>query len=229
MNDKQDKGLHAAIATICAGWWCDLNNLDLNPGAAKRAGGLDRGAIAELRRIGTVDGEHGEHVDVALAASCTHFMILHQRLRGCLLARDAGWATHFARTSDFDEAVAVVASTLARIRNDKGDFAPSNRVAVMLGREKGRDDDAKLMAEARFKRLMRTSDWPGLLDQGRRIVALIKTDVPVGDLGASLLLWNIGPRVKRDWAFAYYGATYEQDGSEGDAPTDASATSSPNI
>ena len=113
------------------------------------------------------------------------------------------------------------------------DTRPDQTTAYRLGRGKDGDpvsDDnpARLMAEARFKRLIRTRDWPGLLDQGRRIVALLGRDAPVADLGASLLLWNAGPRTIRDWSFAYYGVAFagrDPDASDPDDADDTAASS----
>ena len=100
--------------------------------------------------------------------------------------------------------IALVAAVLTRVRSGgKEGAAPT---AARLGEKKDRSDEAsRLMAEARFKHLIRAGSDAELLDHGRRIVALLGRDAPVGHLGASLLLW--GPSVVRQWAFDYYGAS----------------------
>lgn len=193
--------LDAAIGAICLDWWAALADSDLKTG--KDGPNPHRAALAEMRRITTTDNNEIEQIEVSAAIGHRGFpayLDLHRRLTG-LLAKwnDSNRFDRFAKSMDFDDAVAVVAATLARVREHrKGD------VAKLLGAKTR--DEAPLMAEARFKRLIRTATAPDLLDQGRRIVMLLGRSAPVDDLGASLLLWNIDPYAKRRWSFAYYNA-----------------------
>jgi CRISPR type I-E-associated protein CasB/Cse2 len=98
---------------------------------------------------------------------------------------------------EWDERLVVAAVTLAHVRAD----APGRLAAQLLS---GAEPDHKLMSEARFLRLMRARTPAELLDEGRRIAALLKSGAPVGDLGASLLLWLDDPHRRRIWAQAYY-------------------------
>jgi CRISPR type I-E-associated protein CasB/Cse2 len=200
------------IGEICRDWWAELAAIDPSTGE-ERIGGAppDRRQLADLRRISSETWEHGEHIDVAVAAGIGAYCTLSNRLRGCLLARQLDWTRRIVEQEAFAEAVAVVASTLARVRRDTD---PKTAVARRLGLDKNGktvsgDEGRRVMAEARFKRLIRTRDWPDLLDQGRRIVQLLDRDVSVADLGSSLLLWNAGPHVVRHWSFAYYGVEWQ--------------------
>jgi hypothetical protein len=113
---------------------------------------------------------------------------------------------------------AIAAATLAHIRADAGGNG-RGATAKLLGQPRGEggESEDRLFAEARFKRLIRTrDDWPGLLAQGRRIAAILDGQAPVGDLGASLILWNADPHVTRDWAFHYYQRDFAAPGREAD-------------
>ena len=106
------------------------------------------------------------------------------------------------------ECFAIAAATLAHIRTDAG--GRRGATARLLGQPRGGEGEDRLFAEARFKRLIRTrNDWPGLLVQARRIAAILGKEAPVGDLGASLILWNADPRIARDWAFQYYQREFD--------------------
>lgn len=197
--------LAAKVGEISLDWWAELNAVDMKSGEPLEGRKPARRAIAELRRIGAVDGPNGDEIDTAYAVSIRQdagpqpYLDLRKRLKGMLAASRDDYARSMPERPGFDAAVAVVAATLARVREHK-----KGVVAKLLGA--GSRDDAPLMAEARFKRLIRTTTAPDLLDQGRRIVMLLKRSAPVDDLGASLLLWNTSPYVKRRWSFAYYDA-----------------------
>lgn len=184
-----------------------------------------RRALAELRRVGSIEGPNGDEIDTAFAISVrdewgrSTYIQLRDCLKTKLLESGGGRLSRFACSERFDEAVAVVAATLARVREN--DTRP---VARQLG-AKSRDE-APLMAEARFKRLIRTTTAPDLLEQGRRIVMLLGRTASVGDLGASLLLWNVDPYAKRRWSFAYYGVD-DVRADDPDDDTTGEATTSP--
>lgn len=191
------------IGEICIEWWAGLNAVDLKTGMELPREWPDRAAIAALRRIGTIQGPAGDEIDTAFAVAISGwkgapYVNLRKRLSGLLSKWHDDYVQRIPARPDFDAAVAVVGATLARVRmNRKGS------VAKLLGS----GDDRKLMAEARFKRLIRTSTAPDLLDQGRRIVMLLGREAPIGDLGASLLLWSADPYAKRRWSFDYFDAS----------------------
>jgi len=179
MADAYDQ-LHPVFAR----WWRRLNAAD---DAGARGDGADRGDIARLRRVGVFESGLGPRVDVATALTIDGFRDLYRRVRA------------FGDGSvEWDERLVVAAVTLAHVRTDTG----GGLTGRLLG---GAESEHKVMAEARFLRLMRVRTPAELLDEGRRIAALLKSGAPVGDLGASLLLWLDDPHRRRIWAQAYYG------------------------
>jgi len=197
-------GRTVAIGRICRDWWCALAAIDPKTGKEIDGKDVNRAELARLRRICTDDRTGGETVDTSYAIQQFAYGQLLRRLHP--IARSAFRGPR--ADLEFEEAVAVVAATLARVREDT---RPNVKVAERLGLGKdGKavtdDEAARVMSVLRFKHLVRTRDWPGLLDHGRRIVLLLDRDVSVADLGASLLLWNASPKVIRDWSFAYFQA-----------------------
>jgi len=200
---------------ICRNLWRELAAIDPKTGEERDGGRPDRAALAQLRRLGTnVHGDE-EHLDTASAIALWPYRRLLQELRPI-----AGAQFAYRPEGDFEDAVVVVIATLAHVRKDS---RPDDFVARRLGLGKDGqpvqgEEGARVMAEARFKRLIRTHAWPELLDQGRRIVRLLERNVPVADLAASLFLWNAGPRVRRVWSFDYYGADFASPESDSSAP-----------
>lgn len=174
-------GRRELIETICRDWWRGLTDAG---NAGRRA---DRGALARLRRVGLADFGGGPEPDLTALLGEEAFRSLYRRLRG-LKGKPADWETDLV----------TVAMTLAHVREDAG----KARTAALLG---GPDDDKRRMKEARFRRLMRVADAGDLFDEARRLIMLLDRRAPVGELGASLLLWRHEPHVRRDWARAYYG------------------------
>lgn len=197
--------LDEKIGDICLEWWAQLNAVDPKTGNDLTGKIPDRAAIAALRRIGTVEGSSGPEIDTTFACGIpgregrSPYLVLHSRLRGLLAKWQDEHVRRIPERTDFDASAAVVAATLARVRANR-----RGSLVGLLGAP--RRDEQPVMAEARFKRLIRTTSPPDLLDQGRRIVMLLGREVPVADLGASLLLWNVDPLAKRRWAFGYFGA-----------------------
>ncbi|MBN8943569.1 MAG: type I-E CRISPR-associated protein Cse2/CasB [Rhizobiales bacterium] len=166
-------------------WWEGLTD-SKNDG--RRA---DRAALARLRRLDMADFGQGLEPDLTLALGEDGFRKLYRRIRAI---KDL--------PEDYEPDLVTAAVTLARIRKD----AAKRKTAAMLG---GPDDDARKMKEVRFLRLMRVSTSGDLFNEARRLAALLDRQAPVGELGASLLLWRHVPRVRRDWARAYYGLDTE--------------------
>lgn len=196
---------HTPVADVCTGWWRELNGLDIETGAESKP--PNRAAIAKLRRIGTVTVDGREEMDTATELG--YYAALYNQLKPFRHDRDQ---------ENFGQAVAVVAGTLARVREEA-----SGKTAALLGVTR---DDKRLMQEERFKRLIRTRDWADLHSRGRRIVHLLGRAVPVGDMGASLFLWFSGPHVIRDWSLAYYDLSDTFDSNEPVA-TALAATATP--
>lgn len=214
------------LAFVCRAWWRGLQSLDKDGksiliGSAEKP--RNRAALANLRRINEIEG--GGAVDIGAALGTPAFRDLIRRLRTSLAEgkfsnrRVADWL------SGDDPEMApftIAAAALARVRDDSGNKKDTcGATARLLGaaRSEGGDKDDHLFAEARFKQLIRTrDDWPGLMRQARRIAAILEREAPVGDLGASLILWNAGsndpadrktPNIIRAWAFQYYQRDFE--------------------
>ncbi len=199
---------YASLSQVCRAWWGDLQELKKDDEVVRPR---DRRALAELRRIDVIDFGGTPVVDIGNAAGIPAFRALIRRLREA--ARDEKLTNrrllHWLSEDDPElSPFAIAAATLARIREDSGGKELQlGATARRLGapRAEGADKGDRLFAEARFKRLIRTrDDWPDLMRQARRIAAILEGEAPIGDLGASLILWNADPRIIRDWAFEYY-------------------------
>ncbi len=167
----------------CREWWRKLNGVD-SDGVADRML-ADRKSRAELRRIGSRASEAGDALNLASAYAVDRFYRLRDR------CAELGVRIH-------DESIALAAAVLAHVDIDLQDQVET---ASLLG-----DGDPPVFAEARFKRLIRTDQPAELLPQLVRAVKILGKAAPVGELGASLLLW--GPTVKKRWAFAYWQRKY---------------------
>ena len=204
---------YEVIADACTNWWQELQSLNpagkpvvFNSGGEKAP---DRAALAQLRRIGVIDLGGAPAVDVAGALDVSAFRMLMLRLLTQLENNRIGsWQVKRWLESKGErwEPFAIAAATLALIRTDAGG-GRRGATAKLLGQPRGEGGEIedRLFAEARFKRLIRTrDDWPGLFAQARRIAAILNKEAPIGDLGASLILWNADLHITRDWAFQYY-------------------------
>ena len=178
-KDPYDR-LHAVFGR----WWRGLN--DSND-EGERGENADRADAARLRRIATYPSATGPRVDVATALTIGAFRSLHSRL----------W-TPEDDSEAWAERLVVAAVSLAHVRKDE----PRRMTAQLLG---GAEGDRKVMAESRFLRLLRVRTPAELMDEGRRVAALLKTGAPVADLGASLMVWLDDPNRRRLWAQSYYG------------------------
>lgn len=216
---RQVEDDYLELARTCRRWWRNLNALDKD-GKPIVIGGAekprDRAALAQLRRIDVIDDDGTPIVDVGGALGIPAFRNLIHSLRTSLAERKLSNARVAYWLSDdcpFMEPFAIAASAISRFRNDSGDKSEKRgATARLLGkpRSEGAGDDDHLFAEARFKQLIRTrNDWPGLMRQSRRIAAILEREAPIGDLSASLILWNASPHVTRDWAFQYYQREFE--------------------
>jgi CRISPR type I-E-associated protein CasB/Cse2 len=184
-----------ALATAFYGWWARLHDPENNGRNAKRA---DRAA---LRRLDLVAGAEGPEPDVVAALSIPAFRELYGNLRAILPAA--------SRREEDDRLTRlfIVATALAHIRKDD---KAHRSTATALG---GPDANSRLLQDARFVRLMRTTTAADLFRQSCRLCALMKGTAPVRDLAVSLYDWldvYDGPRVRRNWARDYYGLTFDQ-------------------
>lgn len=176
-----------ALRGVVQSWWRGLRNLNLRNGEEIPGREPDRGELAKLRRIATAGEADLPAVALVDALAVDSFQTLWRKV-----------AKTFEKPLDHPlaEYAAVAASTLAWLRADTG----RGDTAALLGPPR----DGAVFAEARFRRLIRTETAVDLLDQGRRIAAALKGAAPVGELGASLILWDQDPRIRRRWTFAYY-------------------------
>lgn len=179
-----------ALRGVVQSWWRGLRGLHPITGEEIPGREPDRGELARLRRV----GEAGESdlPDVALveALPIDSFRDLWRKVAAKLKVQHDDLLAEYA---------AVAAATLARIRTDAG----RGDTARLLGDPR----DSPVFAEPRFRRLIRVESAVDLLDQGRRIAAMLGGTAPVGELGASLILWDRDPKVRRRWTFAYYHLT----------------------
>lgn len=169
---KPDGGEAARAA---AEWWRKL--------ADAGAPGPVRADRARLRRTRVrIDAREGAVFDWEEAWNCAAFWALRRAVD------DAGWRVD-------DERLALVASLLARVREDAPGVAVGRHFAA---REAG---DRPALSEERFRRLLRAET---LLDAHAPVARAIDTLVsaPVAGLARGLLGW--GPRVRRAWAHEYW-------------------------
>ncbi len=175
-----EHGLERNLAGVFQSWWNRLNDV------AKDGAGKDRAALARLRRITMA---RDDTPDVLAALNEPAFRQL------CVVV-DRVWGLH-ELADDRVERLLTVAVTLAQIKQD----APGQSTAGLLG---GKDDPDRAMKEGRFLAFMRAESPAELFEQARRLPALLKGKAPVGELGASLLLWTSRPAIRRNWARQYY-------------------------
>jgi CRISPR type I-E-associated protein CasB/Cse2 len=175
-----------ALRGVVQTWWRGLQGL--NPGTGDEIPGLEpkRAELARLRRIATAAEDGQYSVALVDAFAVNSFLDLWRRVAEVTQAEPEDALAEYA---------AVAAVTLARVRIDAG----RTDTASMLGDPR----DTPVFAETRFRRLIRTEQAANLFDQGRRITAILGATAPVGELGASLILWR-DPKVRRRWTFSYY-------------------------
>lgn len=212
------------LSKIFTAWWRSLQSID-KTGRAVPVGDAfkapNRAALAELRRIGQVDESGFPKVDITRALSIAAFRNLIMRLRNepSLSYVVKSWTDPEKPTI---EPLVIAAVTLARVRSDLNLNDKRGVTASLLGASRGDADGQPLYSEARFKRLIRCrNDWPGLLAQARRIAAILEKQAPVGDLGASLALWNSDPHIIREWTFQYYQRDFQASANSEDKPAAA--------
>jgi len=214
---------YTTLNAIFTKWWRALRRLDgKGDPIPSRVGAIlspDRKSLAELRRIDVIDigGHSVVDIEAALGVPAFRKLIGEIRIAGLRNRLIKRWL-------DLDESTlepfAIAAAALARIREDTGGSIKCGGTARLLGGEE------PIFAEPRFKRLQRSSDdWPDLLAQARRIGAILEKKAPVGDFGASLVLWNAEPSIRTRWAFNYYQGELEGDDTP-QPPTDATAAPS---
>lgn len=211
------------IADICVVWWWSLQQRE-TPGG--RHVSADKAALAQLRRIDIIDYGGAPAVDIGAALGIPAFRDFIRRMRGAQFRNSTivRWLWDDRMTL---EPFAIAASALAHTREDAG-TGKLGATARFLGKPtKGEVGGNACFAEARFKRLIRTrnQDWPGLHLQARRIVAILGQKAPIGDLGASLILWNADPRIFKHWAFQYYQKDFEQAATEPETTVASTAPS----
>ncbi|PZP45737.1 MAG: type I-E CRISPR-associated protein Cse2/CasB [Azospirillum brasilense] len=150
-------------------WWRDLQ-----PDPPRRAG--DRGALARLRRCGSVADAMNEPATIDLARRCN------------------------VRHPDALVEVALTAAVLAHLRKDR----PELRVARQIGPQDGPEAlETALMKPLRFQRLMTAVTPDERLIAMRRLVALAGGEANLRDLSAALLHWTEERR--RRWTYDYWG------------------------
>lgn len=152
----------------------------------------DRAALAELRRCPSVAAAMRQPATIQLFQICQ--------------AEDA-----------YDlPGIALAAAVLAHVREET-----PGRVARLLGPDSQDKPETALLKPLRFRRLLEASDPEDCLLAFRRMVALAKGAVNVGDLAGALFDWPDrmrADRTKRDWVFAYWNAGPQNFASPAPAP-----------
>jgi hypothetical protein len=171
-----------ALGRVFWSWWSAMT--DASNGGANR----DRADIARLARVDLVGADQWRTPDVIAALSIERFRELCHKIEPAFPLHDL--------KDDRAEDLVTAAVVLARIRE-----SASGSVAQALG---GAEDKDRRLKEGRFLALMRVQTSADLFDQARRLPDLLGNAAPVGDLGASLILWRREPWVRRDWARQYY-------------------------
>lgn len=98
-------------------------------------------------------------------------------------------------TPDALEALAVLAMIAARV-----DTRVSRRLGLSLGKQPGQKDP--VVSEARFRRLLESSDLQERLLILRRLVALIDKTADLDEIAGVLFEWH--PERRRQLAYDYY-------------------------
>ena len=94
---------------------------------------------------------------------------------------------------------AVLAGVLASVR--EGDEVT---VARSVGRGQLDGGESALLSEARFRRLLQSTE-DERMEHMRRLVRMLKGKANVPSLAVAILFW--GERIKQRWIFEYYGAS----------------------
>lgn len=156
-------------------WWFELTP---DP---KRSHAGNRGALARLRRCGSVAEAMQETATMALFRRCE--------------------ANH---PLDLP-AIALTAAVLAHVRRDQ----PGVSIARRIGPESPDKPESALMKPLRFRRLLEAGDDEELLIVFRRLVALMGNEANVRELSRALFDWTHPHRqdeIRRRWIFAYWNA-----------------------
>lgn len=169
-------------SAIAAEWWHEMN-FEKGPDGWRRAGGVRRGALAELRR----------------AAGPIEALSVPAAVDLCRKLRDADYWN--------PDRVAALAVALANLKPELGNCSPELRVPQVFGRkdiDKEKDENRagrRPLSEARFRRLLQT-DETELLDAFRRLVRLLDGRVEPESLARAILHWS--DRTRQRWIFGYY-------------------------
>lgn len=181
MTSETTEDLRARQGRVCKDWWKDLHP---SPDT-----GAMRQARAQLRRIRAPISANGRALDVVAAWEVAAFRDLKAGLdQACPeLNAFSDWRI---------KAQVVCAAVLAHVRDDLGTIATAKAL--------GAGEHGPVMAESRFKRLLRQGhdDIAELLDPMIQAVHLLGNAAPVADLAVSLLDWT--PRRRLRWAQAYW-------------------------
>jgi hypothetical protein len=193
-----------ALEKACFSWWAVLANPD---DQGRMTAGADRAALARLRRLGSAAEAD---LDAALAtalsepAFCGGFQQKGRRHEG-LLDRISvlEGAESLSRKLLLAPKVLVAAIVMADIRRSR----PETSVGKLLRDAQSDAEGITPSGKARFLRLLRTDEVSFLLPQARRLTRLLDREAPVGQLGASLILWadpRDGASRRSRWALDFF-------------------------
>jgi hypothetical protein len=192
------------LEKACFSWWAALADPD---DQGRMTAGADRAALARLRRLGSAAEAD---LDVALAtalsepAFCGGFQQKGRRHEG-LLDRISGLegAHVLSQKLSLAPKVLVAAIVMADVRRSR----PGASFGRLLRDAQSDADGVTPSGKARFLRLLRTEELSFLLPQARRLTRLLNREAPVGQLGASMILWTDprdGASRRSRWALDFF-------------------------
>lgn len=164
-----------SIKSVFYKWWAWVHDVK-NDG--KNA---NRGDLAKLRRLDLINGEEGREIDIIGARSIAAYRTLY-RQSFPLIARE--YKDGKAIDSDTEGRLIIAAYALSWIREDDKSHAT---LGHKIG---GIDDEARLILELRFLRLIRAKTNADLFDEARRMCRLMGGLAPVESLAMTLFQWN---------------------------------------
>jgi CRISPR system Cascade subunit CasB len=94
----------------------------------------------------------------------------------------------------------AIAALLAHVKH----ILPGPDFATQMAAPKLTGGEAPRLSELRFRRVLQCQTINELFPALRRVIALLDDSVNIYSLADNLYWW--GDRVRRDWAYAYYGA-----------------------
>lgn len=180
------------LAGIFVIWWLGLGASE----TTKQAPARD---LVRLRRLGLVEIEGQQRIDLAAARAIPAFVRLGERIADFEDTAGRPMRTEDASHGTREARLVITAHLLSALTLHDAQAHPG---AILGGREK----TGRLLKEAQFQALMRCQSETELFIQAQRLALRLGGNraIDIGALGAGLYLWLNAPAVQRDWARQYY-------------------------